>query len=257
MRELSLDPGRWFVPPQADPDAAVRLFMFPYAGGGAPMYRDWLPWFPGDIAVQAVQPPGRLDRRNEPIFTEIEPLIDAMAEAFAAELDDRPFALFGHSMGALLAYRLAVAVEDRYGLRPMLLGAAGWAPEGFLMPTLEQANCPVPELVEWIAGLGSLPPAIYEDPEMLAITVPPTRADLIICANYVDDGAGICCPVVTYTGRADPLMNRESAASWAKRCAGYLGNSEYPGGHFFIYDDYLAIAADLTRHVRRCATAVR
>jgi surfactin synthase thioesterase subunit len=243
-------PGRWFQPDQADPEAAVRLFLFPYAGGPAQIYREWFGLFPGDIAAQGVQLPGRLDRRTEPPYTDLEPLLEAMGEAFAAELDDRPFAVFGHSMGALLAYRLTVLLEHRYGLSPVLLGAAGWAPEGFAMPTLDQINRPQEEVVAWIASLGSLPPAIYQDPQMLAITFPPTVSDLLICANYVDDGAAISCPVVTYTGKSDPLMTRESAASWAGRCGGYLGNCEYPGGHFFIYDEHLAIAADLTRHLR-------
>jgi surfactin synthase thioesterase subunit len=247
--------GRWFQPTEPHPEAPIRLFLFPYAGGNVVMYRGWYELFPADITVQAVQLPGRLDRLGETGYTELDPLLEAMCEAFAVELDGRPYALFGHSMGALLAYRVAVTMEREYGLAPVLLGAAGWSPRGFLLPTMEQVNMPQDKMVEWIVSLGSLPPALHQDPEIIALTIPPARADLTICANYVDDGARVCCPVVTYTGRSDPMMSRKSAAAWAEYCSNYLGNCEFPGGHFFIYDEPLAIATDLTRHLRRCVAS--
>jgi len=245
--------SRWFQPATVRSEATARLFLFPYAGGNAAMYREWLPLFPADIAVQGIQPPGRLDRRAEPLFTEVEPIVEAAAEAIANELDGRPYALFGHSLGALMAYRVAVALADDYGDPPILVAAAGWTPEGFNMPTEEQVNLPQDELVSWIVSLGSLPPVIYEDPDMLAVTIPPTRADLTACARYTDDGARLPCPVVTYTGRDDPLVAPDAVESWARRAPEFLGNSSYPGGHFFIYDAVLPIVADLTRHVRRLA----
>jgi surfactin synthase thioesterase subunit len=243
---------RWFQPDEADPDARVRLFLFPYAGGNTAMYREWPDLFPADVAAQAVQLPGRVDRRSEEPFDAMDPLVEAMCEAFTAELDDRPYAVFGHSMGALLAYRLALAME-REGRAPILLGAAGWAPEGFAVPTQEQIELPQEELVEWVVSLGSVPPELYQDPELLAMTMPPTRADLKICVEYADDGAAMSCPVVTYTAKEDPLMASDATKSWVPRCSSYLGNCEFPGGHFFIYHEALAITADLTRHLRNSA----
>lgn len=245
--------NRWFQPEGVPADAAVRLFLLPYAGGNAGVFRDWLPLFPADIAAQAVQPPGRLDRRDEPLLTDLGPMTEALGEAIAAELDGRPFALFGHSMGGLLAYRVAVLLAAEYGATPMLVASAGWTPEGFSMPTLEQVQLPQPELVSWIVGLGSLPPVIYQDPELLELTIPPTRADLTACARYVDDGAPVPCPVISYTGRDDPLLTADAPESWNGRSPEYLGNSAFPGGHFFIYAAALPIAADLTRHLRRLA----
>jgi surfactin synthase thioesterase subunit len=243
---------RWFQPDEADPDAEVRLFLFPYAGGNTAMYREWPDLFPADVAAQAVQLPGRVDRRSEEPFDAMDPLVEAMCEAFSAELDDRPYAVFGHSMGALLAYRLALAMEGE-GRAPILLGAAGWAPEGFAVPTQEQLDLPQDELVEWVVSLGSVPPELYQDPELLAMTMPPTRADLKICVDHTDDGAAMKCPVVTYTAKEDPLMSSEATNSWIPRCSAYLGNCEFPGGHFFIYHEALAITADLTRHLRNSA----
>jgi surfactin synthase thioesterase subunit len=246
--------GRWFQPAEADPEASVRLFLFPYAGGNAPrMQREWQDLFPADVAVQSLQLPGRLDRRSEPPFLRMGPLIEAMCEAIAAEVDDRPYAFFGHSMGALLAYRVAVAMALEASGGPVLVASAGWSPEGFAMPTREQIDLPQDELVRWIVGLGSVPAELYQDPELLALTLPATRADLTACLEYVDDGAQVACPVVTYTGRSDPLVASDAMQAWAARCPVYLGNREFPGGHFFIHDAALAIAADLTGHLRHPA----
>jgi surfactin synthase thioesterase subunit len=247
---------RWLQPAEADPEAAARLFLFPYAGGNAArMQRDWQDLFPADIAVQSLQLPGRLDRRAERPFTKMAPLVHAMCEAIAAEVDDRPYAFFGHSMGALLAYRVAVAMEQETGTGPALIASAGWSPEGFAMPTREQIDLPQDELVKWIIGLGSVPPALYQDEELLALTLPATRADLTACLDYTDDGAHVGCPVVTYSGKSDPLVVSDAMQAWAARSPAYLGNCEFPGGHFFIYDAALAIASDLTRHLRRSVVA--
>lgn len=244
--------GSWFQPEQADPDAELRLFMFPFAGGNTSMYHDWADLLPDDVAMQAVQLPGRADRYDEPPFTEMAPLVDAMREAFLSELDDRPYAVFGHSMGAMLAYRLAVAL-DKDGQGPALLGSAGWAPEGFATPTREQVELPQDELVRWVVSLGSVPAQLYQNPEVLALTMQPTRADLRICMDYQDDGSPISCPVATYSAGSDPLMDSTAMNSWRPRCTRFLGNCEFPGGHFFIYHEALNIATDLVRHLRRCA----
>lgn len=196
-------------------------------------------------------------RSGEPPFTRPEPLVDALYEALVEELDDRPYALFGHSVGALLAYRLAVATERYGGPSPVLLGAAGWTPQGFLVPPKDKINSPRQELVDWLIGLGSLPPEIYNDEQMLAITMPPTRADLTICAYLVDDGARAPCPLVTYTGRSDTLMSEGAVDSWLDRTTTYLGNREFPGGHFFVNDHGLAIALDLVHHLRHYLVPAR
>src|SRR4030088_3222934 len=125
----------WLRPAEIDQDAALRRFVIPHAGGGAVMYREWQDLLPADVAVQAVQLPGRQDRAAEVAYTEIEPLTDALYEVLVAELDERPYALFGHSMGALLAYRLAVRTAADGGSPPVLVGAAGRAARGFHIHT--------------------------------------------------------------------------------------------------------------------------
>nr|WP_184349701.1 thioesterase [Streptomyces olivoverticillatus] len=235
----------------------MRLFLFPHAGSGASIYRDWPPLLPADITHQTVQLPGRQDRLGEAGFTEMEPLVEALCDAFVAEHDGRPYAFFGHCMGAQLAYRLTLALQERGEQTPLLIGASGWAPEGFLVVTAEQARMPEPELLGWIRSLGSVPKEIMDDPQALATVIPAMRADLEVVASYVDDGAAVRIPVVTYSGRSDQLMEAGAMDSWLPRTPDYLGNSEFQGDHFYINDNALPITLDLTRHMRRLAAAAR
>jgi surfactin synthase thioesterase subunit len=248
---LAPAPGRWFRPARIDQDAPVRLFLFHCAGGSASMYRDWPATLPDDVACQCVQLPGRQDRLSEPAFDDIEPLVDAVRDQWLTEADDRPYAFFGHSMGALVAYRLAVAIERSGDVGPVLLGAAAWAPRGFRVVRPELADLPESEVLDWIRRLGAVPAQVYQDPALLSLVLPVMRSDVAVYASYVDDGAMVGCPVVTYSAAADPLGPTAAMRSWCGRTRYYLGNREYPGGHFFINEHTLAIATDFTRLLRR------
>src|SRR6187399_343790 len=94
----------WFRPHDSPPGATTRLFLFHHAGGTAAAYAGWPSLLPPDVGVQAIQFPGRHDGPGQRPYTRIEPLVTVLREALLAELDDRPYALFGHSMGALVAY---------------------------------------------------------------------------------------------------------------------------------------------------------
>ncbi|MFC0003922.1 thioesterase II family protein [Micromonospora siamensis] len=249
--------GRWFEPTEIDPDATLRLFLFPHAGSGVSIYRDWGGLLPPSIAYQCVQLPGRQQRRAEPAFTEMEPLLDALRETVAAELDERPYAFFGHCMGAQLAYRLAAMLVADGERPPVLVAASGWAPEGFRTPTMEHARLPEADLRQWIVDLGSLPADVMHDEELLAMVIPTLRADLAVCATAVDRGEQVPCPVVSYGGRSDPLMFPGAMASWQDRTVNYLGNSEFPGGHFYIEEHALTVTSDLVRHLQRLVAAAR
>jgi surfactin synthase thioesterase subunit len=248
--------GHWFEPIEPCPTAEVRLFLFPHAGAGAIVYRDWNDLLPADIAPQAITLPGRHHRRKEETYLDWEPLLDALYDAVLDEIDHRPFALFGHCLGAQLAYRLAVRLDEDGIDGPLLLGVSGWAPEGFFAPTEEQVHMPESEMVEWIKELGSFPAAVYDNPEILALVIPALRADLSISGQYRDDGASVSCPLVSYGGKSDPLREKSDAMiSWVSRSPQYLGHSEFPGGHFYIDNHALAVTSDYCRHLYRLQRA--
>lgn len=249
-------PGQWFQPAELSADARIRLFLFPHAGSGAIIYRDWNDLLPAEVGAQAVTLPGRQERRGEDAYTEWEPLLDGLYEVVLAENDDRPFAFFGHCLGAQLAYHLAVRMAEDGEELPLLVGMSGWAPDGFFNPTEEHIGMPEEELVGWIKKLGSFPAEIYDNPEMLQMVIPALRADLSVAAQRVDHKAEVPCPLVSYGGKSDPLMEESDAfLSWPPRCSTYLGHSEYSGGHFFIDKHALAVTSDYCRHLLRLAAS--
>lgn len=243
--------GRWFHTPEPRPDAARRLFFFPHAGGSAAFYRHWSALLPG-IEVQVLQLPGRQERHAEEPYRRIGPLVEAVREAVEAETDGRPYAYFGHSLGALLAYRVAVATEDDGGVGPDLLGVSGWAPERF-MPVDALLPLSDAEFAAAVRRFGVLPADIGADPALLALVLPAVRADLALVADYRDDAARVGCPVAAYGGRTDPTLEAGGLVEWAARTPAFLGVSEFPGGHFYLTDHAVAVATDFARHIRRVA----
>lgn len=246
----------WLHPADADPAAAVRLFLFHHSGGSVAMYREWLPLLPSDVAGQCVALPGRAQRRHEPPFTRLAPLVAAVADVLDAELDDRPYAFFGHSMGALLAYRVAVELHRRGTHAPGLVGASGWAPAGFTTPALGGEDTDE-EIVKAMLDLGGLPRQVRDDRELLGQAVSAMRADIAVCADdHAGDQAVLDSPVVAYSGRDDPLLTPEAMTSWATRTTEFLGHRRYPGGHFFLEAHAADITADLVQLLRRHLTPV-
>jgi surfactin synthase thioesterase subunit len=205
-------------------DQGALFSQLHYAGSGASVYHDWPPQIPADVSVQCVQLPGRQERFGEDMFTDVEPLVQTLADCFTAELDGRPYAVFGHCMGALIGYRVTVELHERGERSPVLLGASAWAPKGFRTPPPSSSRCR--RANSW--------------------TGPVDWAHLEVCASYQDDDATVPCPVVTYSADKDPLVEPEAMASWV-RTKSYLGNRLFQGGHFFLHEQTTSITADFVR----------
>lgn len=241
----------WLRPYDSDSEAEATVFLFHYSGGGVSMYSRWPDWTPPSVQCRRVQLPGRQDREAERPFTAIGPLVDAVCDVLAGELDDRPFVLFGHSMGALLAYRVALTLERSAAQHPALVGVSGWAPEGFQGPNRSLAGATDETIANLIERLGAAPAEDLARTALPPSSVTAMRADLAVCASYLDDGLAVRCPLVAYAGREDPFLAPGAMRSWQARGSPFLGVREFPGGHFFIHDQGPGIAADLVQLLRQ------
>jgi len=250
-----MDMGRWFTPAQTPREARIRLLLMPHAGSGAAAYKGWSRLLPADIAVQALTLPGRQSRRAEPLPQDWDTLLDDLREAVLGTLDDeRPYAVFGHCIGAMLAYRLTVQLEADGDPPPSLLGMSGWAPTGFYRAPAGYENLSMNEFGGLFKDLGAFPEELWDDPDMLDLVLPPVIADFWIAAQYKDDGAVVDCPLLSYAGQADPLLVEPNAMTvWTERSSRYLGHQEYPGNHFYIGDHAAAVMSNFARHLMRIA----
>jgi medium-chain acyl-[acyl-carrier-protein] hydrolase len=125
-----MTPSPWLVCPKPNPHARLRLFCFPYAGGGSVIYRSWTAGLPGTAELWCIRPPGRESFQGEPPFTRLVALVEALAPVILPYLGV-PFAFFGHSMGALISFELIHALRRWHDGVPVHLFTAGHrAPPG-------------------------------------------------------------------------------------------------------------------------------
>lgn len=230
-------PSPWFPYRSQRPDARVRLYCFPFAGGGASAYRGWAAALPEAIEVWPVQPPGREGRIQEPAFTRVEPLVAALAAALEPDPGGgRPFAFFGHSMGTLIAYELARALarERRPGPAHLFVSAHR-APQ---QPPREDPihGLPEPEFRERLRQLNGTPEEVLEHPELMELLGPLLRADFALNETYEHrDGPPLACPLTAFGGEADPDVTPADLRLWAERTSGPFRLHVYPGDHFFLH----------------------
>lgn len=240
--------------PKPSPGAGVRLFCFPYAGGGASVYRRWSETFPPGIEVCPVQLPGRENRLREAPYTNLVPLVRDAAQALGPYLD-RPFAFFGHSMGALISFELTRHLR-REGLPlPIQLFLAGrHAPH---LPERDNVtyNLPDAELIEEIKCLQGTPAEVLEHPELMQLILPLLRADFEVCQTHqFEHGPPLDCPVTVFGGLQDKEVPREDLQGWAEHTTGASTLRMLPGDHFFVNSSRqllcLAIARELQQHAQ-------
>lgn len=228
----------WFVVPRPRPHAAVRLFCLPYAGGGASAYRRWPAAIGTDIEVIAVQPPGRENRiAEDPAFDRTE-LADAIAEDVAG--DDRPYALYGHSLGGWDAYETTRHLH-RTGTRlPVKLYTGGCrAPHIPVTGTFAGLSTLDDDaLVARVAEGGGLHEAILAEPELLELLLPALRADFTRLDQYTHTGGDpLPVPIVAYAARADTAVTRADIEPWDRHTTAGCVVHDVDGDHFFLLDD--------------------
>jgi surfactin synthase thioesterase subunit len=217
---------------------------------GASHYRAWAALVPPGVEVCAVQPPGREGRLREPPYRQIGPLLEALLPALAPKLD-RPFAVFGHSMGSVVAFELVRALRRAGGPAPRHLFVSG-----HIAPQLPEPGAPLHVLsdaafVEQIRHrYDGIPEAILRDPEYLQLFLPTMRADLELIETYDYRPEGpLDCPLTAYGGRQDPRTSEADLDAWRVQTAGPFALRLFPGGHFFVQSDRPALVEDVTRRL--------
>lgn len=215
------------------PGARLRLFCFPHAGGGAAAYRRWDQELPEDIEVWAVQPPGRENRFREEPLTSVPALVDRVAEGLAGTVRGRPFALFGHSMGAVLAFETARALQQRHRVEPVGVVVSGHnAPQVAVRSTPPASDA---DLVAELRRLGGTPAEVLDNPELLDLVLPAYRADLAALHAYRHlSGPPLRCPVTALAGVHDPGTSRDGLDAWRHLTDGGFTLHAFPGDHFFL-----------------------
>lgn len=224
--------AQWFT--STNPHARLRLFCFPYAGGNALIYRNWSKYLPDVIEVCAAHLPGRGNRFKEAPFTSLTTMVEAIGEAITPYLD-KPFAIFGHSMGALISFELTRLLRAKHNLQPVHLFVSGR--RAAQLPKTEPIthNLPDAELMQEVRRLNGTQEELFEHPELLQIMLPLLRADFSVVETYgYKPDEPLPCPLTVFGGLNDPEVKREQLEAWRQQTAADCRVRMMPGDHFFL-----------------------
>jgi surfactin synthase thioesterase subunit len=195
---------------------------------------------PDGIETCVVALPGRGRRFAEPAVDSLRPLVEELYEA-VQPLVEEPFALFGHSMGALVAYELARMLRRRRSIEPVHLFVSGAGapqlPRRVVLHTLPDA-----ELLSELQRLNGIDPELLREPELLALLLPTVRADLKAAETYESaDGPALSCPLSTFGGSRDWLAPPDQLHAWGELTTGPFSVEVFDGDHFFLHGAHRAL----------------
>jgi pyochelin biosynthesis protein PchC len=239
--------GDWLrrLRPVADP--WIRLVCFPHAGGTAAFYRSWRDVVPPDVELYAVQYPGRLDRIAEPCIEDMDAMADAVTSALAPLLD-RPLVLFGHSLGAVIAFETARCLQARWPGTPTRLVVSGRpAPDRPRPGVLHLA----PDAVLWneLSRLNGTRPEVLAIPALREMFLPALRSDYRLVELYRPRSHPVLrCPLTVLLGDCDDEVDPDQARLWAPFTRAGFSMRVFPGDHFYL----IGREPELVDEILRC-----
>ncbi len=249
MTNLATTPDQWFKPLPANPQATLRLFCFPYAGGSAQIFRNWSNHLSDTVELCPAELPGHGRRRKETPFTDLNKLVSALIPIITPYLD-QPFAFFGHSMGALIAFELTRTLRDEGQPLPTHLFVSGRRAPQFPEDDPPTYNLPDEELIEklrWLKGTSS---SILDNPEMMQLMLPILRADFEVCETYqYREQPPLPCPITAFGGWRDPASRRGGLKGWREHTSADFNKKTFPGNHFFLHSAELPLLKYLNKQL--------
>jgi len=226
---------KWFVCPRSKPDAEIRFFIFPYAGGGPAAFGKWAGEFPDNIESWLIHYPGRGSRYNETLIKELAILVESIQLAIQPLLD-KPFAFFGHSLGGLIAFELTRSLAQDNLPQPNVLFISACGAPHIPDPNPPIHTLPDSEFVKALQELNGTPEEVSTHPELLEILLPTLRADFEAAESYQYNPNGhlLSCPIVAFGGDNDPRVSRERMEGWASQTNSRFKSIFFPGDHFYF-----------------------
>ena len=224
----------WFPSVRTDPRVQLRLFCFPYAGGGTNIYRSWPAKLPPQVDVCPAQLPGRGHRIREPSYTSVPALTKALAEGIRPFLH-QPFAFFGHSMGAILAFELARELRRTKNAQPIHVFASGRIAPQIRRVKDRTYDLPEAQFIEKVREINGTPKEVLDHPELMEMMIPLLRADFEVVETYTyEPEAPLDCPITALGGLQDLEIPRECLEAWREQTTAGFSIRILQGDHFFV-----------------------
>lgn len=227
--------ARWFRCYDPRPEARVRLLCFPHAGGTATFFRKWALDLPREIELHAIELPGRENRLREPCIEEMDALVDVVADAAVVMLD-RPAALLGHSLGALVAYETVQRIEAlRRAPLARLFVSGQTAPHRRQRTSRHLSSDEA--LWDEVRRLGGTDLSLLDESSVRDVVLPTLRSDYRLGETY--DGSAsrsLLTPITVLVSDGDPEVTVAEATAWRERTLGGCTLHQFAGDHFYLID---------------------
>lgn len=211
----------------------VRVFCFPFAGGGANIYFSWKDAFVDDVELVLVQPPGRGARISEKAHESMQDYINELLK-HQDYMTNVPYILFGHSLGARVAFELASQLINNNFPPPVSLVASGSRAPHTNSCKVPTFNLSDDEFVHEITRLNGTPIEIMQNEEMMSLILPALRADFKVAETYLAEKRAMPFPIVVFYGDNDPSTNQEEVLAWQELSEFEVEINVLLGDHFFI-----------------------
>lgn len=224
----------WLVRPAPRTLATVRLFCFPHAGGSPAVFRPWADALP-EVDLQAVQLPGRATRHGEAPLASVARIVDGLMPVLLEKLD-RPYALFGHSMGGLVAFETARALASRGAPPPIHLFVSGRRAPQLKRDESDIHGLPDAAFVDEInRRYGGIPAELLNHPDVMALLLPTLRADMTAIETYSPTpGPPLTCAISAFGGFDDTHTTIPELMAWQAHTCLPLSVRQFSGDHFYF-----------------------
>ena len=224
----------WFVG-SGEQSSRLRVYCFPHAGGSAGSFISWQGKLGSDVDVCPVELPGRGGRFGETSYDRMEPLADALCDEITRHAR-QPFAFFGHSMGALLAFETARRLESAGGRVPQLLVASGSNAPSHRPPSRKLYCMSDSDLIAALSDLNGTPSELLSNRGLMRLLLPTMRADFAVVETYsYSASAPLSIPIVVFAGRADKVVRRSHIERWRDQTTASFDLQWFDGDHFFVH----------------------
>lgn len=239
-------PSPWFQPPISAP-RDLRLFAFSFAGGSAATFLSWQAGLDRGISLHALQLPGRGARFGEPPMRSLPTVIEAACDAIQPS-SDAPYALFGHSLGGLLAFEVARRLQVRGCRMPQRLFVSGCQAPRYRSPPEGLSRLDDEALIDALRRYDGTPREVLEHRELMALLLPMVRADFGLVDDYrYAAGVPLQAPITVLAGRQDRIERPEQVEGWAEETSQGCRVVWFEGGHFFLMSEQAAVLDCINR----------
>lgn len=244
-----INANNWIIKNQLNNDVRLRLFCLHYLGGGASAFRQWSDNFPPEIEICPIQLPGRENRINEQPFEDIESLVEKLTQILYPYLD-KPFAFYGHSMGALVSFELARQLRRQHGLIPVHLFAAAYYAPDAISPFQKISYMEESSLISSLPRLLDAPESLLKNTEFIQALLPTVKADLQIVGKHIySDEEPLDCPISAFGGLQDKEVSYDDLSEWGKHTKSKFNLQMFPGKHLFLLSDREIVSQSIVKEL--------